>query len=422
MKKLNKFFAILVSLAMMATLCVCMAFAQGEGKANNSYITKYVKLPSGVTIPDETFEFEVTPQNGAPAVKNDADLDLNTLKAGDFRASESEADGSSLVGNLKIADWFDATSFPAAGKYTYTVKEKAPEGYEKSIGDNANEKLVYSQAQYTIEIYVTNDGTGKKIEDIIAKDEQGKVDVTDTDPTDNHTQDDVTDANAEGATFVNDFQNLGNTPDDPGEVDPTKDDFGDLGIKKVVTGTYGDKTAPFKFNVTVNKPANYPVDTVEAYIYTGSTKADRPTTFTFDQETPIELSHDQTLAFINLPEGTTYAVTENLAGTTAVTPADYKASYETINKDAEGQDTAIVTAEAVEATGAGANLELAAANKKAIANTDQKNTVVYTNDSQVDDTPTGILINNLPYIALALVAIGGLVAYVVVRRRQNDEA
>ena len=27
MKKLNKFFAVLVALAMMATLCVCMAFA-----------------------------------------------------------------------------------------------------------------------------------------------------------------------------------------------------------------------------------------------------------------------------------------------------------------------------------------------------------------------------------------------------------
>ena len=37
-------------------------------------------------------------------------------------------------------------------------------------------------------------------------------------------------------------------------------------------------------------------------------------------------------------------------------------------------------------------------------------------------TSTGILISNLPYIALALVAIGGLVAYVVVRRRNADEA
>lgn len=421
---MKKLISILVAFAMMATLCVCMAFAAGEGKADTSFITKYVKLPSGVTIPDKTFEFEVTPQGNAPAVKAGADLDLNTLKDGDFRASASEADGSSLVGNLKIADWFDATSFPAAGKYTYIVKEKAPEGYEESIGDNANEKLVYSQAQYTIEIYVTNDGTGKKIEDIIAKDEQGKVDVTDTDPTDNHTQDDVTDANAEGATFVNDFQNLGNTPDDPTEVDPTDDDFGDLGIKKVVTGTYGDKTAPFKFNVTVNKPeAGYPVDTVEAFIYTDGVKAESPIVFTFGTEnTDITLKSGQTLAFLNLPEGATYAVTENLAGMTAVTPADYKASYETINKDADGVDTSIVTVTPIEASDAGANLALADGNKKAIVNDDQKNTVVYTNDSQIDDTPTGILMNNLPYIVLALVAIGGLVAYVVVRRRNADEA
>ena len=45
-----------------------------------------------------------------------------------------------------------------------------------------------------------------------------------------------------------------------------------------------------------------------------------------------------------------------------------------------------------------------------------------TNESKNDTTPTGILIANLPYIVLALVAIGGLVAYVVVRRRNADEA
>ena len=35
---------------------------------------------------------------------------------------------------------------------------------------------------------------------------------------------------------------------------------------------------------------------------------------------------------------------------------------------------------------------------------------------------TGILMSNIPYIVLALVAIGGLCAYVVVRRKNADEA
>ena len=44
-----------------------------------------------------------------------------------------------------------------------------------------------------------------------------------------------------------------------------------------------------------------------------------------------------------------------------------------------------------------------------------------TNVHKTTDT-TGILMSNLPYIVLALVAIGGMVAYVVVRRRNADEA
>lgn len=48
--------------------------------------------------------------------------------------------------------------------------------------------------------------------------------------------------------------------------------------------------------------------------------------------------------------------------------------------------------------------------------------VTNTYDDDKDETKTGITMNNLPFIVLALVALGGLVAYVVVRRRNADEA
>ena len=48
------------------------------------------------------------------------------------------------------------------------------------------------------------------------------------------------------------------------------------------------------------------------------------------------------------------------------------------------------------------------------------NTTVTNKYKTVEDT--GVLVSNLPYIVLALVAIGGMVAYVVVRRRNTDEA
>ena len=65
--------------------------------------------------------------------------------------------------------------------------------------------------------------------------------------------------------------------------------------------------------------------------------------------------------------------------------------------------------------------------EKAASAENNKNAVEWTNENTKDagdNDPgtTGILVSNLPYIALALVAIGGLVAYVVVRRKADDEA
>ena len=45
-----------------------------------------------------------------------------------------------------------------------------------------------------------------------------------------------------------------------------------------------------------------------------------------------------------------------------------------------------------------------------------------TNISDEDSTLEGVLDNSIPYIVLALVAIGGMAAYVIVRRRNADEA
>lgn len=80
MKKLNKFFAILVSLAMMATLCVCMAFAApsyGNGALTGGtitdpatgVITKVLKAGKGTTLPDSvTFTFDYVQKNSADDV------------------------------------------------------------------------------------------------------------------------------------------------------------------------------------------------------------------------------------------------------------------------------------------------------------------------------------------------------------------
>ena len=54
---------------------------------------------------------------------------------------------------------------------------------------------------------------------------------------------------------------------------------------------------------------------------------------------------------------------------------------------------------------------------------DKSNAKAFTNKyDETKDPETGLSIANLPFIVLALVAVGGLVAYVVVRRKSEDNA
>ena len=106
----------------------------------------------------------------------------------------------------------------------------------------------------------------------------------------------------------------------------------------------------------------------------------------------VNLKTNERLVFTDLDVGTVINVKE----------ADYSADF---NASATLNGASAAIADGVDATASEAG-----------------NKLYVTNESKNDTTPEGILISNLPYIALALVAIGGLVAYVVVRRRNADEA
>ena len=128
----------------------------------------------------------------------------------------------------------------------------------------------------------------------------------------------------------------------------------------------------------------------------------------FGEETPlaangiinVDLGDGDYIEFTEIPVGATYSVAET-------TDEDYAASYKkTVNGTTDENATNYTGAIAGDVTAGKDKVELT-------------NNCTKTDD---DVKPEGILISNLPYIALALVAIGGLVAYVVVRRRNADEA
>ena len=175
MKKLNKFFAILVSLAMMATLCVMSAFAadgttdEGPpwGTGDNAKLVKYLQAGEGVAVPAGTvFNFNFAPRDGAPAATN------TTIAFADMTADTN----TDYIGYKTLNQLFPAGTFTKAGEYIYDVTETAA---TVTLGDNEALTTNDNQSSYVLHVYVKNGDNGPVIDKVSVEEEDGaKVDPT----------------------------------------------------------------------------------------------------------------------------------------------------------------------------------------------------------------------------------------------------
>ena len=401
MKKLNKFFAILVALAMMATLCVSMAFAvedtaagsetSADGKQSaDALISKYLKVNDGTSVPDATFTFTFTAKDSDTTSATDTPA-INPYqfktKGNDANMSGTAAtnDGNAVAGVVRIADLVtnnDALIFSAPGEYIYEVQETAGTLVQDEDTQTTETRTNDTTTKYTIRIYVKRGAGNTLVIDTItiAAPDGSKLDPTENPVTDTQFDPDSASAN-DGATIVNNYEKKKTIPENE-----LTEDNAMLALKKVVSAAdgYVNPNQEFPFVLTLTKP----------------------------EDATAASDAGEVLAFSELPYGAKYTVSEDLDAATVENSAAFTPKYDWID----------VEAPATTVTGTkGADLALNGIGT--VADTDTANKVTYTNtfDSE-GTTPTGILISNLPYIALALVAIGGLVAYVVVRRRQDDEA
>ena len=439
MKKLNKFFAVLVALAMMATLCVSMAFAEDtepgkdltpseQQKSADARIGKYLTIPAGVDVPDVTFtfNFEAKPSDtndAGPSITAPTLTTIGTNKTM-VETTGNTADGNSVAGSFKIADLFKNTSgdliFTAPGEYIYEVSEENSAGNGTSTtADNVTTTTKYTNdtSKKTVRIYVKYDNStpAKLVIDTITitttKDNNSSKVKPDEDPVT------ATDPSTLGNTFQNAYEKA--TSRTPGTVNPTN---ALLKVQKTVIDekNYVSDDQAFPFEITVKKPAGDTIsgDKVNAYIYDGATQTvvtAHPVAITYGQASPFSLKNNQYLLFNALPYGATYSVTEDLEKTAGTPAAEVVVNHANFQASATWTDGSVTPVEQ------GNNLTVGTGT---VAEADTtKDGVAYTNTFVNKDVePEGILISNLPYIALALVAIGGLVAYVVIRRRNADEA
>lgn len=148
----------------------------------------------------------------------------------------------------------------------------------------------------------------------------------------------------------------------------------DVTVRKEVTGNQGDKRKDFSFTLKVDGAAG------EQYYVTFS-DGRAPITLAAGEAQTITLSHDQTAEIFGLSSGDTYTVTE----------ADYSA---------DGYTTTIGGNETNTASGTTAEDKL----------------VTVVNDKGAV-TPTGIVMNVVPYLLMAVIA--GITALVFFRRKRE---
>lgn len=167
--------------------------------------------------------------------------------------------------------------------------------------------------------------------------------------------------------------NVGKT-DTPFE---NKYEAGSLEVKKEVKGNLGERDREFPITITLNAPGGLNV-TSKILV------DDEEKEITFDNGVAtindLTIKHDQTIKLSNLPKGTTYTISETQ-------PQDYQTPV--ITNDGEGS----------------------------IENTEIDEVIITNTKDQV--IPTGVIIDNLPYIVLLVLAIAGL-GFFLFKKRQNN--
>lgn len=374
MKKLSKKMLAVVAAGAMTMGLAMPTFAADESKITEAWITKTYNTEVGKA---EKFSFTAEQvKTGTGIITTDAAVTMPEISF-----INTETGTNSKRGQITFP------AYPEAGKYEYTVTEK--QTVDPAVVNGDHEKMIMSQAEYTMDVYVTDGATGTEISNIVVnkvKDDAGqpktgKVDIGNTD--DN------------GFNFTNTYVQEAGTGTDPTDPDPTYNDNGALKVSKTIDANGGtlDTEKAFDFTATFTFPKGTDASTLGGVKGNGTA-----ITLTGDTHT-FTLKHNESLKFTGLPVGTKITVTETGA-------ANYKAS-------------AKVLLNGVEKTPAPAaskyNELLKAVDQEKLGQ--KTNTVEVTNTYNYVPT-TGIIMNTLPYVLMIALCGAALFGFVAFKRRR----
>ena len=371
---------------------VATAKATGETSAKVS-INKVLNIAEGITTPEATFTFTFTPKtgtssNGAPYETIDSSNGQITDKNVSYSGTDVLATGQTNI-KKETGDIFREVNYTHAGEYVYTVAEKQNVGW-KVIQKNGSpiDFMTYDNRNYEMHVIVKNKTTGGTyISSVyfkqVSPSVNGKVKPSESGTTYKYD------------LFTNIYRKNAGKITDPNEPNPNKPNVSkvdpnakSLVIKKVVSGATADKSKDFTFKLTFTKASTETSQSITGKI--GETSK----TFVYGQETTITLRHDQSLVFDTIPAGTRYKLVETGSqGYTA--SAAYKENG--ASKNQAGTVSTNFTQDSI-----------------LIGEKPNDNTIT---NNLPDVTPTGLLIDNLPFILM----IGlGLAGFVVLSKKRRQ--
>lgn len=425
-KTLN-FLRSFLSLALAIVLCLgtalpALADLNGDGAAVGTEsnpakvgITKLLIMPDGTTIPTATFTFNVSKVSKNDETDSIALAAMPSIGKTDGTGTNSVTyatlDSSSVANGVKSVyqetpDILSGIIWPSAGVYVYEISEQID-----SYTGTAQETMTYSAAKYRLSVYVKEKTSGSGfyvygVSVVITTPDNGAQNGGDkVDPTPG------TGGKHSDLIFTNSYLKTG------GGGDPTDLANQRVSISKLVVGDYAEKDRYFTYDLTVTQPTAVTGNaaTYKAYVLNSSnaivTSASHTSTaiqtdsygdyftVTSGTQTSVMLKHGEKLVFTDVHIGASYVANEQ--GAVGYTPS------------------AIVTVNGVTPENLSGSLGSSLSTNSRTIGDQGANTAAFTNTYRSDVTPTGIIIDNLPFILLLTVAVGTLVLFVVVKARKR---
>lgn len=323
---------------------------------NKIYTVTGQSTTGAIVVPDETLTFTSTPDQYNPTT---ADLTIAAIDD----ANMTDKDGKK-VGTMSIT----LPVYEKTGVYNYVIKETA----------GSAQAATYSTAEIGVQVLVTYDYTNSKLATAISLTTTGTND------------DDSLDVDASDATKwkLDTFENNYN--------------MGVLEVKKTVSGNLAAKDVEFKMTVKFSSDKDVKsditiVDTTNAI--EGNEKdsetsvaknwTKNETTGKYEKTATIYVRADETVTFQDVPVGVAYEVVEDPA----------HAAEDSNSSNPETGYTATYT---------GKTGSISATKSTATVNNDK--------DKSVD---TGIVMDSVPFVVMAVIAVLGLAAFTAKKRVQE---